>query len=222
MAELGIEDFAPAELGGEIVPVTRRTSTIAPGGDHETRPSRWAAWGVPGEAIRLIEHPDELRDTLAMVGARELLVEGRCGRVWGLLAGGLGAGKSVAAGWWLTHVRSGGGLGRMYVASQTVAALPLGTVWAEERIERLVGAAALVLDDVGVRDGAEGKLHPTLLRVLTERYDKRRPTLCTGNLLPETDWPAYLADERLLDRWREIGAWRDTGATRSMRGRLQP
>lgn len=232
LRQAGLEDFAPA---GPVLPVVRTTSAGVP----DPRPSRWASWGIPGKAIRLLERAgqggggqggsggDDWQETEAMQAVRALLDECHLGRVWGLLVGGLGAGKSTAAGWWLVNVRTRAGGPKMFVRSQDVAALPLGTVWAEERLRQLSDASALVLDDVGRKDavtdprtGEEVRryLHPTVQRVLDARYDNRQPTLFTSNLHPTRDWLPYLDDERLQDRWREIGAAR-ASREQSLRGR---
>jgi len=224
LRQVGLDDFAP---DGPVLPV--REQRQAP---PDPRPSRWAAWGVPGEAIRRLQHHDGLDEIASLQGARELLAG--CGgappgksvsqRIWCLLAGGLGSGKSTAAGWWLTQVRSRGSAPRVFIASEDVAALPKDTVWAEERFQRLFDASALVLDDVGRNDAVSGEggrsyLHPSVQRVLNRRYDRRLPTFCTGNLHPVQDWPTYLGDERLVDRWREIGAYRGTTDASLRRGR---
>jgi hypothetical protein len=231
LRQVGLEEFAPDGAAGDrVIPVARRCEPIRPQGDREAQPSRWRAWGIPGEAIRLLSSGaggPKWRETAAMAGVREIVALRGSGRTWGLLAGGLGSGKSVAAGWWLVNVPSSGGAGRIFIAAEDVAALPAGTVWAEERFEKLATASALVLDDVGrgdavgVRDPDTGeerkRMHQLVQRLLSRRYDNRFPTLCTGNLHPRNDWPAYLGDERLRDRWREVGVARGT-TDASLRG----
>lgn len=217
LAEQGLEDFAPDVLGDMEVP--RDPGPCAGHDDRarDLRVSQWAAWGVPRKTVELLQNEQRMIDTAAMKGARAIVAAMAEGKTWGLLAGGMGSGKSVAAGWWLTAIRSSGGSGRMFVASSDVASLPLGTVHTEQRIDSIAGCNALVLDDLGVRDGSGKTLHPTVQRILTRRYDARLPTLCTTNLLPE-EWTAYLDDRRLVDRWVEIGIARVT-RDQSLRGR---
>lgn len=170
----------------------------------------WAAWGVPEEAVRLLKRPRSLRETQALRGARELAQEHAHGRSWGLICGGVGCGKSVAAGWWLAvaDVRTNRGQGCYFLPSEDVASLPAGTVHATERFKAWVNASRLVLDDVGLNDAVNGQLHPLVQRLLRRRYESRLPTLCTVNLHPFNDWPRYIGDDRMRERWREIGAFR--------------
>lgn len=216
LAQVGLGDFDVGRLGDLEVPAPSGTRPAAPAEHAEIRPHRLAAMGIPQETVRLLEHPERMCDTEAMRAVRELLEEpARC---WGVLAGGMGTGKSVAAGWWLSRVRCSRGEGALYVASEDVASIPLGTVHAEERLVRLMGARALVLDDVGVRDsGPDGKLHPTVQRVMSRRYEHRLDMLNTTNLGPP-QWRAYLGEARLVDRWDEIGTYKVT-ADASLRRR---
>lgn len=203
LARVGLDDFDVGSLAVIEVPPEPLAARPMAEDSREFRPSRLAAMGIPQETIRLLEQPERMRETAALRAVRELLAGTK--RCWCVLAGGVGTGKSVAAGWWLAQVRGSRGDGAVYVASEDVASIPLGTVHAEERLARLTGARALVLDDVGVRDsGPDGKLHPTLQRVLSRRYEHRLNTLCTTNLGPE-QWRAYLGEPRLVDRWNEIG-----------------
>jgi DNA replication protein DnaC len=214
----GLDDFDVGDLAEFEVPSEPRDSTPANPAD-DVRPHRLAAMGIPQETIRLLENPDRMRETSALAAARELA--SAAAKPWSVIAGFMGAGKSVAAGWWLSQARSARGEGRVFVAAEDVAVMPLGTVYAEERIARLMSAQALVLDDVGVRDsGPDGKLHPTLQRVLSRRYEHRLRTMCTTNLTEE-QWMSYLHEPRLIDRWREIGEFAPTGDG-SMRGRGKP
>jgi hypothetical protein len=202
LANLGLDDFDVGQLAAMEVPATRREESPASQAS-DLRPHRLAAMGIPQETIRLLEHPDAMVETGSILAVREWAKADA--KPLAMLAGFMGAGKSVAAGWWLSQVRGSRGDGRLYVAAEDVALIPLGTVHAEERIARMMAAQALVLDDVGVRDsGPDGCLHPTLQRVLSRRYEHRLRTLCTTNMLREK-WETYLGDARLVDRWREIG-----------------
>jgi hypothetical protein len=216
LARVGLDDFEVGNLAVLEVPAEPRKDATQMGDEREMRPHRLAAMGIPQETIRLLEHSELMRDTGAMEAVRELLQS--TSTPWGVIAGAMGSGKSVAVGWWLTQVRTGRGEGRFYVASEDVARIPLGTVYGEERVAQLLAAQALVLDDVGVRDGGqEGKLHPTLQRILSRRYEHRLDMACTTNLTPD-DWESYLGDPRLVDRWREIGTYKVT-ADASLRRR---
>lgn len=208
LARVGLSEFEIGNLADFEVPPDASRGAHASAAD-ELRPHRLAAWGIPQEAIRLLGQPAKMRETEALFAARELAQVGA--KPWAVIAGHMGAGKSVAAGWWLSQVRTGRGDGRAYVAAEDVVVLPLGTVHAEERIARIMSAQAIVLDDVGVRDsGPDGRLHPTLQRVLSRRYEHRLRTLCTTNMT-EAQWLAYLHEPRLIDRWREIGEFAITG-----------
>lgn len=208
LARVGLEDFDVGNLAVLDVPAEPQEPGQMSEEQRDVRPHRLAAMGIPQETIRLLLHPERMRETAAMVAVRELLEE--TARCWGVIAGGMGTGKSVAAGWWLSQVRGSRGEGAIYVASEDVASIPLGTVHAEERLAKLMGARALVLDDVGVRDsGPDGKLHPTVQRVMSRRYEHRLDMLNTTNLGPP-QWRAYLGEARLVDRWDEIGVYKVT------------
>jgi hypothetical protein len=226
LRNVGLEDFAP---DGPVTPVAHAERSPE---SRDLRPSRWASWGIPGKAIRLLECPAELEDTEAMRAAKQLLLSAERGKTWGLLVGGKGSGKSTAAGWWLVNVRSRGGGPRMFIRSQDIAALPPGTVYAEERLQKIFEAGALVLDDIGRKDGVvvtdpvtgheiQRHLHVNVQRVLDAFYDSRRPLFCTSNLHPTRDFLPYLEDERSRDRWTEIGEAR-ASREQSMRGRDEP
>lgn len=217
LARMGLDDFDVGNLAVLEVPAEPKELEPMSEERRDVRPHRLAAMGIPQETIRLLLHPERMRETAAMRAVRDLLEE--TDRCWGVLAGGMGTGKSVAAGWWLSQVRGSRGDGALYVASEDVASIPMGTVHAEERLARLMGARALVLDDVGVRDsGPDGKLHPTVQRVMSRRYEHRLDMLNTTNLGPP-QWRAYLGEARLVDRWDEIGAYRIT-ADASLRRRM--
>lgn len=219
------DDCIPQVLGGFDVPEHFENRSAPAAVELEIRPAQWKSWNVPSKTIELLEHPERMRNTDAMRAAREIEAQHASGKIWGLIAGGMGSGKSTAAGAWLVSVRASAGTGRAFVASADIAALPLGTVHSEQRIDKLAECSALVIDDVGVRDGTrsdDGRivLHPTVQRVLTRRYDARRRTLCTTNLVRE-QWRAYLDDPRLIDRWVEVGVSRVVRET-SLRGAGEP
>jgi hypothetical protein len=199
------DEGVPVEPGRPSPATTAVTAAVE-------RATRWRSWGVPEKTVRLVA-AQELLDTDATKAARELVVEvgngggGHGGRVWCALLGPVGCGKTVAAALWLTEVPSLVHGARMFVSSESVAALPPGTVWAEERIEALSKAPVIVLDDVGLNDGVDGRLHPACQRVLRARYDRRLPTMLTSNSLPRA-LRQYLGDARMADRWDEVSVFR--------------
>jgi hypothetical protein len=204
-------DWLTPEQRRIVVPRQFNPAQRAEGARREHRVSQLRAWGVPGDVIAKLQDPAMVRETQAMQGARSILREHAAGRVWGLLVGGLGAGKSFAAGWWLTMVRtSAGSAPRRFVTAAEIHSLPHGTVFAAERLEALCHAQALVIDDVGALDGDGETMSPAVQRILFKRYQDRLPTFLTANMDPRTDWPRYLHDPRLLDRWTEIGVARMT------------
>jgi len=142
----------------------------------------------------------------------------RDGVLWGLLCGGLGSGKSTAAARWLMtfHLPQSAPV-RRWVDSREVAGLAMGTVTHQARWEALANADALVLDDVGWKDGQQieqqikqkdGKyaaiqvtaLAGAVQDLIEVRWKHRRATLMTSNLVP-AQFSGYLGDERLRDRW---------------------
>lgn len=167
----------------------------------------------------------ELQELSGIVGVRAL-------RLASLVAlwGSTGAGKSVAAAYWLCrlqpHRRA------RWVSSSRVARMPLDTVSGRDEFDRLVEASALVLDDVGRRDAdrESRRLAGPVQELLAERHARFRATFCTTNLSPQyaldaaisharakgdqamlaqlsrmTSWERYLDDEPLVDRWRKTG-----------------
>lgn len=214
-------DSIPRKFARMMVPRAFRASPKPEHEERQQRASQWSSWHVPDDAISKLQEPDRMRETEAMQGARFILRAQRDGKCWGLLAGGMGSGKSFAAGWWLTEVRSSRGTSpRRFIASSKIHALPRGTKYAEEQIEALCQANALVIDDVGVLDGDGQVMGETMRRILASRYDSRLPTMLTTNMRPRDQWLPYLGDPRLVDRWNEIGVSRGTREA-SMRGRGQ-
>jgi hypothetical protein len=210
MTSLDLGDVAAhlGPIGDEPVPISPSRPTPETREVEATleRVARWRGWGVPAEAVRLV-CAGEVLETESILAARELVDEVHRGKVWAAILGPVGCGKTVAAAMWLTEVRSSHHGGRVFIASEVIASLPLGTVWAEERLEALSKAPGLVMDDLGLNDGLDGKLHPSCQRVLRARYDARMPTLITSNGLPD-QVRQYLGDMRMTDRWDDVGAYR--------------
>ncbi|WP_428262809.1 hypothetical protein [Haliangium sp.] len=211
MAELGLsvpESMAgiarepvPSEVVERLPPAQRDMDGLA---------RRLRRWGAPELAVQLLTEGG-LEQTESVCASNRLVEAARAGAVWCCLAGPVGAGKTTAAALWLSKVPGRGGA-RALIASERIARLPANTVHTETRLEALVDAAALVIDDVGRRDQAQGQgqqgieLAPFVQGVLCERYDARKPTLLTANL-DERRLVQILGDDRMRSRWGEVGAY---------------
>jgi hypothetical protein len=200
---LGIEVpecFRPVEH--EAVPEVIHAQ---PPPEPEKKVERWARWGIGDRVLDLVRR-DEFRDTQAVRQARDLVRATQRGRSWAALCGPKGAGKTVASAVWLDELRLRRAGPRLYLSSEAIAALPPGTVFAEERIEAAIAAAALVLDDLGVADvGKDGRLHEHCARILRGRYDRGAPVLW-NTILSVDDAVTYLGNSVMASRWREVGA----------------
>lgn len=177
--------------------------------DLEAKRRAWLARGVPEEPLDRVLR-DRLLPTQGVRAAKRLQ-----NAKWGLIVGAVGCGKSTAAVWWLTRFKAG-----LYRPALKLALLPVdggrAPQWALRELEELERAAALVIDDVGWRDGGpDGCLAAAVQEVLYLRHEQGRPTLCTSNLAPRQmlkraraqgmSWEHYLGDERLRDRWKHRG-----------------
>jgi hypothetical protein len=174
--------------------------------------------GVPSGPLDLAVR-DALEPTDIVRRLRQAMPDGWAPQVtptspWLVLAGGTGAGKTCAAAWALlrgTLDRGQPGLGgREFVASRHVAERNAGFSDDRRELDALALARWLVLDDLGSMDGGrDGHAAPAVQRVLTDRYEKRKPTLITTNLAGEA--MARYIGERLTDRLREISVLIGTG-----------
>lgn len=108
-----------------------------------------------------------------------------------LLTGGLGCGKSVAAGYAIKRSP-----GRWMHASEIAKAARFE---ADERMRELLAARLLVIDDLGAEfNDASGWGRAALTTLLLQRYEEGLRTLITTNLDQKT-WSTY-ADPRIKDR----------------------
>lgn len=199
-----------ADIAGDEVPRQRPQGEVAqpPQRDRERRAQKLRSWGAPEMAVRLLLGGGF--DRTEAVGAAEKLVhDANAGAVWSVLAGPVGAGKTTAAALWLDRVHGRGGA-RAFVASEIIAALPGNTVHRAERIEQLVKAAALVIDDLARNDVVSGAVDANVQAVLRLRYDARRPTLMTTNQ-DENTVISLLGGELMQSRWGEVGAYAQVG-----------
>ncbi len=178
--------------------------TCMPVRDRELRAQKLRGWGAPEMAVRLLLSGDFGR-TEALAAAERLVDAAHDGAVWAAISGPVGSGKTLAAAIWLARVR-GRGAARAFIASESVATLPANTVTRTAKIEALISASALVLDDVGRHDVVDGKLHPNVQAVLRLRYDARRPTLVTSNQ-KEPEMIELLGSKLMSSRWGEVGAY---------------
>lgn len=126
--------------------------------------------------------------------------------LWGLvLAGPVGVGKTVAAGWWLSEVSQGLDaspvLTNRWWPATEIAALD----YYGEDFQKLLRVPTLVLDDQGPEfaDRA-GMLSSKMDRLIDARYREELRTLVTTNLNAKQFAQRY--DERIASRFRE-DAW---------------
>lgn len=186
------DDLRAAGVPEEHAVVARRTPPL-----EDLQCGKWP----PG-----LQPTPVLREVLHLMGVR-----------WVIAGGAVGRGKSTAAACWLAL--QGRGRGR-WVQSERIAQLPLDAQWGQAELGALELASALVIDELGVRDGVERwqggaavtVLAPQVQRVLACRYEARRPTFVTTNMAPlkvlgkrQGSLEAYLGDERLEDRLASRG-----------------
>lgn len=138
------------------------------------------------------------------------------------LCGGMGTGKTIAAAWWLSHVR-----GRSVTIHDAVR---LYNRWkrsnykpeeAEAALERLARIDCLHLDELGQESDADAESAREVLHwIVDHRQSKRRRTLGTTNL-STTDLAGRFErgtyDKRTADRLADHG-WVIQVAGESMRG----
>jgi DNA replication protein DnaC len=160
-----------------------------------------------GERTR--EAAAEPKDTPALLATRQWL---ESGKVWLLLAGDVGTGKSVAAAWALLEVARAGQTVAFRRAAE-VARLSGFDAGAEE-LARLKRVGLLVLDDLGT-ECATGWGTSILHELLDTRHESKLRTIVTSNL-KRADARARLGD-RLADRVQQDGrvVWLEG---KSMRG----
>jgi DNA replication protein DnaC len=145
------------------------------------------------------------KDTEALKAARQWY-QGQ--KAWLLLCGGVGAGKSVAAGWCVVEVVKGGGTASQR-KSQELARLS-GFESGAVELERLKHIDLLVVDDVGAENVSEWG-RAVLFELLDARHEERLRTVLTSNLSPNA--LASHLGERLADRIREDASVVQVGGT---------
>lgn len=135
---------------------------------------------------------------------------------WALvMSGGVGTGKTTAAGWLASQCITAG-TGRdwlVWIRCSEASRRALFGEDAEKQARSARRCSLLVLDDIGTEFNGDGWRN-WLGDVLDERYSQGRKTVLTTNLGPE-DFRARLG-ERLVDRLREGGKGVASG-TESMR-----
>ena len=111
---------------------------------------------------------------------------------WLVLIGGVGSGKSFAAGY---AFRELGSRWTTFAAAPRLAA-KIDPWQGEDRSERVNADSVLVLDDLGTEKDANGRFGEAFLRVLNARADY--PLIITSNL-PKAEWRKRY-DERAISR----------------------
>lgn len=162
--------------------------------DEATRlgiPERvWSLLGIGCQPVALVE-------STALLAVREMR------GTFLVLVGPTGTGKTVAAAWWAWTRR-----GRVVKASR----LARMSWYDEARVDALIGAPALVVDELGTEcDDAKGVWRSRLDELCDARYDARRPTVITSNLPETSSVPgertlSALVGARIWERWLEDGA----------------
>lgn len=141
-----------------------------------------------------------------------------------VLCGGMGTGKTIAAAWWLSHVR-----GRALTIHEAVRVY---TRWkrsnykpeeAEEALERLARIDCLVIDELGQESDSDAEGAREVLHwIVDRRQSARRRTLVLTNLSTSDLGDRFVRgvyDRRTADRLRSHGQVEQVPGE-SMRGRL--
>lgn len=116
------------------------------------------------------------------------------GRTIVVLSGGVGCGKTCAAGWWITQSRGD------WISASALATLSPFDEASRERMH----SPRLVIDDLGAEYlDAKGFLASLLDSLWDYRYSHRLPTVVTTNLTLKQFQARY--SERIKDRLRECG-----------------
>lgn len=172
---------------------------------------RRTAGGIPRRLWPLLDGTEPLIYSQAVMAVKTFL---ESQKVFLVLAGGVGPGKTTAAAWAVEQRK-----GRMVKAIDLIR---LGT-YDEARWAELRGAPLLAIDDLGTEPRDEkGWAAANFESLLDHRYDWQGPTVMTTNLPFAAFKARYLTADggRLLDRFREAGEF--VGITEASRRGAKP
>lgn len=210
----GFEDYASRLLGSvdwdaqdKRVAEERERERLSAERDRMfARIGAMQASGFPERALEVARVADESAAFVA--GLQERLTANVQVAV---LAGAVGAGKTVAATWWALRRSE---LSPAFVRATTFAA---SSRYQGER-QAWLNAGLLVLDDLGAEYGdAKGSLLTDLDELVDVFYgSRRRRLIITTNLTPGTFKSKY--GERITSRLKDAGAWVGLTATSLRRG----
>lgn len=135
-----------------------------------------------------------------------------------VLAGPRGTGKSIGAACWATHKVEHGQV--KWLDAAAIGNLP--PIGIAEELAKIVGAPALVIDEIGGQGATSERCVALIGQIITKRHAACRPTLMTTNLpkLVEQDgrevhpFAMHLdgcrnEHSRIMDRIAEDGEWLD-------------
>ncbi len=164
---------------------------------------------IVGDRIAdVLSRPDQ---THAMGAAREWDSSSR----WCLaLLGGVGSGKSVAAGWLACQALARGD-GVLFLRATEAATASLYGPEAQDRSMRARGARLLIIDDLGAEFSSDG-WKSWLEDVLGARYANSGRTVLTTNL--DVEGLRTRIGQRLVDRVREGTVYGVAGPSMRQRG----
>lgn len=222
------------ERTGQVIPISAEIRRLAPGDDPaQVTDDELAAWrrrqaaadaarmargdaragallaaGFPQRAVNFAATVDERHPVIARI--RDWGGGGRSDASIMILSGPKGCGKTVAAAWWALRHRPM----PAFLRASTFAA---SSRYSRDDRERWMGAAALVLDDLGAEyaDG-KGSFLVDLDELVDVFYGDCRPLLITTNCGVDAFKARY--GERIADRIRECGVFFEWSGP-SFRGR---
>lgn len=187
--------------------------------DREAARIRWVRFA------RMVGLPERFEDASFETAAKTASVQTAeswwrtRARVGGclILAGATGVGKTYAA---ACVMRTADGWARVFVPFTTFKRTVFDREERREMLERAMGCALLVMDDLDADDLKENKwVRASAEEVLFARYEHRRATILTTNATMEE--LAKGVSARLMDRFREWGRWEQLEG-KSLRGLLEP
>lgn len=173
-------------------------------------PEQLVRLGAPRRAVTAWQ--EGVTETPAVQAVRRMATEKRsvC-----LLAGGVGAGKTVAAVAAMAErvlLDVDDVQPALFVRAAECARMGLYDADSKRRLQQMLEAGVLVVDDMGVEFLGEGSIWRSLLEeVLDVRYGDMLPTVLTTNM----DWAGFSAryGARVADRIRHSGLVEGCGAT---------